>query len=376
MKIAFVTISDPADLKAWSGIINKIYNLLIVRYGNDNIHKIGSIPSFGVVSIMRICNFLIKTIFNRSYNYSHSFILSYIYSSVAQVRLKKIADLDLILFVGSTSSLAFLKVPNSIRIIHYTDATFESLNGYYLKNLLPFSIWESNFIESKALNRCHHIIFSSDWSMNEAREYYNLKCDMSVIKFGSNLTDNIGFLKNSIEKAEHNILFVGVDWQRKGGDIVLAAFQDLVSKGYRVKLTIVGCVPPYLVSNDVRVYPFLNKNDHLDLELLENIYANSDIFILPTRAECSAIVYAEAAQFGLPIITTNTGGTSNYVDDKINGFTLELSAPAETYTTRLIQLIEDRELYRRFSNASLEKYRSELNWQKCGENLFSLFELN
>ena len=85
--------------------------------------------------------------------------------------------------------------------------------------------------------------------------------------------------------------------------------EKLEELGIPVQLTIVGCQPPgELPGNKIRVIPYLNKNRDEDAQLLEQLFFEADFFVLPTRADCSPIVMAEANAFGLPVISTYTGG--------------------------------------------------------------------
>ena len=55
------------------------------------------------------------------------------------------------------------------------------------------------------------------------------------------------------------------------------------------------------------------------------IYANSDVFVLPTyyAKECFPLVLIEAMQFGLPIISTFEGGIPSMIEDGVNGVLVE-----------------------------------------------------
>ena len=56
-----------------------------------------------------------------------------------------------------------------------------------------------------------------------------------------------------------NILFLGVDWYRKGGDLVYDTFLKLIEAGYNIHLTVCGCVPPVKHAK-IKVIPFLRNN--------------------------------------------------------------------------------------------------------------------
>ncbi|MEL6981831.1 MAG: glycosyltransferase family 4 protein [Actinomycetota bacterium] len=116
------------------------------------------------------------------------------------------------------------------------------------------------------------------------------------------------------------ILFVGGSFERKGGDVLLDAFKqlmadpDVIASGLDVQLHLVtqGNPAPF---PGVHVHQSLTPNSP---ELIE-LFQTSDIFCLPTKADCSPLVLAEAAAAGLPTITTSTGAVAESVLDGTTG---------------------------------------------------------
>ncbi|MGN6530520.1 MAG: glycosyltransferase, partial [Ginsengibacter sp.] len=87
----------------------------------------------------------------------------------------------------------------------------------------------------------------------------------------------------------------------------------LNEKYVKTELTIVGCSPPERVSlpDFVHVHGFIDKSKKEGKNLINKLYSENHFFILPTIAECTPVVFSEANSFGLPVITTNTGGISS-----------------------------------------------------------------
>jgi glycosyltransferase involved in cell wall biosynthesis len=163
------------------------------------------------------------------------------------------------------------------------------------------------------------------------------------------------------------LLFLAVEWERKGGQIALDTFYMLKQKGMQVQLTIVGCTPPVPVyENDITIIPFINKNIKKEAMLLYNIFLQTDFLLLPTRAECAGLVFCEASAFGIPSITTDTGGVGTYVQNGINGFTLTLSSGAEVYADKIMDLYNNDDVYRQLCISSRKKYDAILNWDAWG----------
>ena len=93
---------------------------------------------------------------------------------------------------------------------------------------------------------------------------------------------------------------------------------------------------------------------------------------MPTRAECAGIVFCEASAFGVPSITTNTGGVSTNVQDGINGFALPPEATATDYAEKIEELFFDDAAYRQLIKNSRKKFEEELNWEHWGKTFYGI----
>lgn len=108
------------------------------------------------------------------------------------------------------------------------------------------------------------------------------------------------------------ILFVGGDFRRKGGPLLLEWFKTLNHSRYELHLVTrepVESVP------GVHVYHNMEPNSP---ELLR-LYHTSDLFILPSLGECFGIATIEAMGAGLPVIATDVGGTADIIEPGRNG---------------------------------------------------------
>lgn len=109
------------------------------------------------------------------------------------------------------------------------------------------------------------------------------------------------------------LLFVGGDFERKGGEILVDVFRDRLQGRCELHLVTKKSVPE---SPGIHVYTDLNPNDP---DLLR-LYEQADIFVLPTLADCFSLASMEAMAAGLPVITSRVGGIPEIVDDHRSGF--------------------------------------------------------
>jgi glycosyltransferase involved in cell wall biosynthesis len=93
-----------------------------------------------------------------------------------------------------------------------------------------------------------------------------------------------------------------------------------------------------------------------------SLYEESDIFILPTKAECAGIVFSEASMYGMPSVTHDTGGIPNYVEDGKTGRRLALGAAPEDFASAIESIICENH-YEAYSRDARIKYETDINWK-------------
>jgi glycosyltransferase involved in cell wall biosynthesis len=282
-------------------------------------------------------------------------------------KLKKTKDIDILFAPAGSENIAFLNT--DLPIIHLGDATFKMINDYYpyFSNLPNFNIKDADEIEYLALTKAAHVILSSDWAKGSAVNDYGIPEEkISVLEFGANL-EVPSDLKRPEKGKDLKLLFIGKEWSRKGGDIAVQTTKRLLSK-YKIPalLHIVGCRPEIALDSSIEVIGYLNKNNPDDYKKICNLFLESDLFFLPTKAECSAVVFSEASGFGLPILTYDTGGSSNYVLEGINGYRFPLSASAEDFAD-LIARLHTKNSLPQLSVSARKVYEDKLNWVVWGK---------
>jgi glycosyltransferase involved in cell wall biosynthesis len=115
------------------------------------------------------------------------------------------------------------------------------------------------------------------------------------------------------ETRRQKILFVGGDFERKGGPLLLQAFARFAG---RAELHIVTARPPAPLPEHVLVYGDLMPND----PRLRQLYADCDLFVLPTRADMSSWAALEAMATGRPVIVSGTGGIPDLIEEGMSGY--------------------------------------------------------
>jgi len=191
--------------------------------------------------------------------------------------------------------------------------------------------WAKLQLHARVFRAARALVSFSHWAAESLVDDYGVQADkVSVIPQGVDLSlFRPPERRRPAEKAR--ILFVGGDFARKGGTDLLEAVRGM---GDRVELDIVtsaevSAAPPNI---RCRVHRDISPQSPQLIELFQR----ADLFTLPTRADCSPNVVAEALGAGLPIIATRIGGIPELVHEGVNGHLVSAHSPRE-----LTQAIEN-----------------------------------
>ncbi|MCG8700273.1 MAG: glycosyltransferase family 4 protein [Bacteroidales bacterium] len=375
IKIGFLTALDAADKRTWSGTL---FNM--VKSLRENV---GEVVLLGPVHLkytdlfFRGLNKILLKLFKKKYNYKHSHILARKYNREFRKRIKQQKPSIIIAGTASTE-LSLLNVPQPK--IYIGDITFALLNNYYqnYSNLFKSSSKESDNIDGKAMKQSEALIFSSQWAADSAINDYNIEKEkVHIISYGANM-DYIPSTEEATNKQYDEtcrLLFLAVDWNRKGGDLVLKTLNELDKTGFKYHLTICGCVPPVEINNEnVTVISYLNKNNAEDLKKLSDLLLQSHLLFVPSRADCTPIVFNEANSFGLPIITTSTGGIPSLINEGVNGKSLSIEANEKDYAKLIEEVYSNEKNYLDFVKSSRQYYEDYLNWNIWGKRMKTIIQ--
>jgi glycosyltransferase involved in cell wall biosynthesis len=153
-----------------------------------------------------------------------------------------------------------------------------------------------------------------------------------------------------------NVLCVGRLIERKGQHHLLEAFARL-PQGLRprIRLTLVGTgdaetalherAKQLGLDADVAFLGFVPR------EAMPELYRNADVFVLPSQSEGMSMALLEAMASGLPVVVTDTGGSSELVRPGVNGFIVRWE-DTQALADALTGLAEDSQLRNTMGSAS------------------------
>lgn len=375
MKILFISTANTSDdRREWSGTMHQSF-VCLQQAGFDVTYLSALRDYHESFSDKLLCTYWLKwmTCFHRNTRMIESFYGERLYKQT--LRNFDYSPYDVI-FVPTNISIVYA-LPRQIdaKVVHLADATIDSLFGYYIEfsRLTWQNRMEAHLIGKKAFRRSDLIITSSDWcKQNAIRDYKIPKERIVVVEFGANIDSNDipAEAKLLDGKKQLNIYISGVNWKRKGGDVAVECCEELLRQGISCTLHITGMTPPEEHANKsfIYTYGFLNKNVPEQYQCIIDIMKEMDLFVFPSRAECSSIALCEACGFGLPIFCYDTGGTGNYVINGKNGYMLPLDCTGIDFAYRILECVKDKNLDI-LSRGAVTLYKKRLNWDMWGKRV-------
>lgn len=281
----------------------------------------------------------------------------------------------------ATTPIAALRTRLPVFLWH--DATFRQLLSAYRGFVgMPRESREScEHFEQAAVRRCRGLFYTSQWAAASAREFYGATADRTqVIPIGANRTsgwDEPDAARRIAEKTFSvcRLLFLGVDWHRKGGDRFLRLVARLGELGLPVEATIVGDWPPAWlpVPENVRCLGLLAHSDAGAAARLDRLFSTAHFLVLPSRADCSPVVVAEASSYALPVVCTPVGGLPEMVHDDATGLVgnFDRDDDLDRTATRLAAAFRAPERWRSLARGSRARHRAVFNWDTHAQSLLA-----
>lgn len=223
-----------------------------------------------------------------------------------------------------------------------TDWT-RKLYDCFSTNIMSSPPWLT-FIHRMVLNKQKYVIGLTNAVVEEIIKDYGIHRDkIKKAKFPFSYYLETFHPSVNRQDGEVRILFIGGDFYRKGGDILLQWFKQ--QNNPSLKLTIV-------TKSTVENYPEVTIKNNINCDQPEHaeIFKYQDIFVLPTNCDAYPLVLGEAACAGLAILTTkNALGAPEIVQQGVNGYICDSQ---EQLLKQLENMIVNKSLIESFKQAS------------------------
>jgi glycosyltransferase involved in cell wall biosynthesis len=170
------------------------------------------------------------------------------------------------------------------------------------------------------------------------------------------------------------LLFVGTWIDHKGIYYLAEAFEKVLQVIPEARLTIAGCIEPEehvrhrfaeTAQAALEVLPFVARAE------ISSLYAEHEIFVLPSLMEGMPLVLLEAMASGMPVVTTESSGMTDLVEDSHDGLFV-IPGDTESLAGAIVRLCRDPELRLRLGRAAQEKMK-RYTWNQAARRTETVF---
>jgi glycosyltransferase involved in cell wall biosynthesis len=282
------------------------------------------------------------------------------------------AELDALVFHTQVTSLFSRSLMQRIPSLVSLDATpinYDSVAGHYGHRAATNSFVDRQAyrLNRAALHAAERLVTWSEWARTSLIVDYAVDPGrIHVLAPGAAPAYfEIGDARSTTARDRRvKLLFVGGDFKRKGGSLLLEVMRGPLGERCELHLVTnaeVGSQPNVLVHRNVRA----NSPELLRL------YAEADIFVLPTLADCLALVLMEATAAGLPVVTTNVGALGEAVQHGQSGLLLPAD-DSRALSDALVALVDDPQRRRRMAKLGHALAREKFDARRNNRVLLNL----
>lgn len=253
------------------------------------------------------------------------------------------------------------------------------------KMMLRFNFMLRSY-EKKLMKRSDALIAVSKYTVDELTELYGIDEEkIHVIYNGVDVEKfkprtNRAELRREfgLEEGQKIVLFVGRLYHRKGLEILLHSIPPVLQEFRDVKFVISGTGFKKKEERLRKLAKELDIEDHVTFlgyvpdEKLPDLYADSDIFVLPAIYENFPFAILEAQATGLPVISTKVGGIPEFLVDNENGFVID-PGDSTQLTQRVLTLLQDPKLAKEMGDRGRKLIEEKFSWRLITSQVIDLY---
>jgi len=226
--------------------------------------------------------------------------------------------------------------------------------------------------EQRMLRSCEGVVSLSTYAGDSiSRDVGYPRELITPIGAGSTLEPVPALPNEASRYSSARILFVGRDWKRKRGDVVLRAFKLLRNKLPHATLTIVGpSERPEGLDDGCRFVGMLNKAKPTDRAILIDLFLSSSVFCMASASEPWGLVYVEAGQLGLPVVALRDWALPDIVVDRVTGRLVSEPTP-ECLAEALEDVLSDPHRAAEMGRSARARVERVLSWPAVVDRMLS-----
>jgi glycosyltransferase involved in cell wall biosynthesis len=256
----------------------------------------------------------------------------------------------------------------------YIDATLHQYFEQYGIRLGKRSRAEALARETEAYGAARFVVCMSRWCADDVEASYGVSPEkVRVILPGANV-DEAAVPAATVWDGTLSPLrlgLIGIDWERKGGPVLLEAATKLQRMGHPVEVVVIGPDGSTLPSHPaLRAIGFVDKARELPrfLELVRSFHFGC----LLSHAEASGFSTLESLRLGVPVIVRDVGGLRENVPEDA-GLVLPAEQTGERMTEALAAVLQAPERYAQMREAA-ENVAGYYSWDRTARDFLALLD--
>jgi hypothetical protein len=352
--VAVVAVGDPASPQTWSGTTAGV--LFALRELGVQAHAVDLTLPAGIEHATLVAGAARTR--NRFDAHSASLTM-HARSLLAQMRTRGL-DLDGAIQVGTS-----FMFPSAVPCVTLEDMTLRQAIAIHpvFSRMSAAGVrgWERRRADIYSAVRACTV--ASHWAADSLIGDYGVAPERVVV-VGLGPNHQIEVQVHERDWRTPRLLFVGIDWERKGGPLLLRAFSRLREEHPDASLDVVGG-HPQLDEPGVNGHGVLSTERGRDRELIGGLFERATCLVMPSQVEPFGIVHIEAAAAGLPSIGTTVGGPRDVIGTD-GGVVVEPGD--EDALLDAMRRLSDPASARRMGEAARERARL-YTWPRVAERL-------
>lgn len=231
-------------------------------------------------------------------------------------------------------------------------------------------------LEKRACFKADTIFAPSEYTRKKIVSLYGVEQEkVKVLHNGIFFDEWAGMVQNSEVESRRplTVLCVARLYRRKGIDALISAWPDVVSKEPNAILRIVGdglesANLKHLAGKTSLHKSIIFEGDVRSRSEMASLYANSDIFCLPSLHETFGLVYLEAMAAGIPVVALDSTAVPEVVRDGIDGILVRRGGQGDTgslagaLADAIVRLLGDADTRKRMGDEGRARVCEKFDW--------------
>ena len=280
----------------------------------------------------------------------------------------------------NTPIIQFDEYPNfnGLNNFIYQDLAVTYLRELYDKNHKVFdlsgfghipytSILKRENYQYDFYKNCKGIFTMGEWLSIYLKEKYP-EFERKIHHIGGGVNIDSSKIDHTVKEG-NKILFVGKDFERKGGHLVVRAFDYLYEHlDNSVELYIIGPKSQSYKSNNPNIH-FIGE---VPIENLSYYFNICDIFCMPSYFEAYGLVFIEALTFGLPCIGRRCFEMEHFIEDGVTGYLIE-NDDVKILANKMSTLLQNKTIKNNVVN-NFDRYILDYSWDTVTDKIIKIIE--